>query len=770
MSATIGEVDAISGTVYLRPVRLGFVIEEATTEAIVQGARLASGVWGGVYFPILRATDATVLQQAEALAVDVLHALDESEVAAEVCNTPGFGWRGRAQWGPFGGDAGNLRHGLLPVERLDVIASSEEPDLPESAPRSPLLEVWLGQGASAYRSAEEQHSLDELWIDGDPWTDCPLARTASHIEHLGEDGGLAIVIVGDNDPGDLLRLWNARACGGTTDPWPVGFRDQNLRAVEAWLSRPEVLALARRARRGDGVELGPTVNVLAGEHHDEAEWIRDALEAIGVRALSMDHFVHGGWRGNHPLSTTAERDLSLSIDQDARQVTIPLPALPWLDVRRLDWPGTVAADIHVFSEPEFSTGRTLALPGVRSLAETIHKFTVEHEQLHRPSGEGRIVGVQANATSVDVALIPALSVFEAALPNEAVLGQSDDGLFATHFIDRLGGVRSEAANQPAVRQLLYDLSHRDRSQPIPRLIQSAFDGRGDWPHEFSRLTPREYAKSVAYGLIHTGLVVPTLSLRCPRCSTEVDVRPDDLGIEMRCAVCRRDLNLGLALAVQGGSNPWRYQLAGHLPAGRIRSGLASMAANAIIRSAHRAGHVGAAPHMFGLTIQVDGWSCELDIACFISDGPVTLAVVGELKGGTEAIDSTDIANLQRVQGLLRARGIETFILAGTTRDRLFDEEVFLLRSACETAPPRLSRRFHDLALPIVLCGRDMSMPWMNDDHPWRWGTPGGPPFAGLAEGGCRRNLGLADDGPKWDHPEGRWAFEWTDQQPAGDSK
>jgi hypothetical protein len=174
--------------------------------------------------------------------------------------------------------------------------------------------------------------------------------------------------------------------------------------------------------------------------------------------------------------------------------------------------------------------------------------------------------------------------------------------------------------------------------------------------------------------------------------------------------------------------------------------------------------------MFGLTVQVDGWSCEVDIASFISDGPATLAVVGELKGGTEAIDSTDITNLQRVQGLLRAQGIETFILAGTTRDRLFHEEISLLRTACEAAPRRLSRRFHDLALPIVLCGRDMSMPWMNEDHPWRWGTPGGPPFAGLAEGGCRRNLGLSPDGPRWDFPERRWTFEWTGPQLAVDSE
>ena len=107
-----------------------------------------------------------------------------------------------------------------------------------------------------------------------------------------------------------------------------------------------------------------------------------------------------------------------------------------------------------------------------------------------------------------------------------------------------------------------------------KLIEAALNARGSWPDALSRRSPRDYATSVVYDLADSGLVVPTVSVRCPRCATETDVRPEDLATEMRCTVCRGELNLGLALALQGTQNPWRYRLAAHLPPSRIRSGLA----------------------------------------------------------------------------------------------------------------------------------------------------------------------------------------------------
>lgn len=754
-------MSALSGSAYLRPVRLGFVASHPSRETIRDAVRLASGVWGGMYCPILDAEDREVARLAEALALDVLHPLDDADSTKALTDEAGYRWRGGAEWGPFGGsDDAAVREGLLPIDRLvgPVPAASwvlrwADDDV------GALCDVLFGCSASPVEAPAVSPPLSEVLGEGDAVSGSPIARTTAYIEYLGAAPGVVVVLLGD-DPADLVRLWNLRAAGGVVYPWVVGHQDASAIALQKWLNNDSVTAHAGRARRGDGTDIGLLVNISAGQHEGPAEVVRQTVEQLGFTAAVGQPGLWGGWRGHHPLSTPFERPFNLEVSRDAWHVDIPLPALPLVG-ESSHWPGTVAADIVVHRETESATGRTVSLPALRPLATPIDQLTRDVEQFHRPTGEGRVVAVQAAASAVTVALIPTMQVFATMLPGEPTVGQSDDGRFATHFIDRLGGVNSVAASQPAVRQVLYDLSNADRSSPIPKLIDSARHARGAWPDLLARQAPRDYARSVVYGLLDTGLVVPTTSVRCPKCATETDVRPEDLATEMRCAVCRSDLNLGLALAVQGPQNPWRYRLAAHLPPARIRSGLAVMATNAVLRRAHRAGFAPAMPHVFGLTLKLDEWNCEIDLAALIMDGPLTLAVVGEVKGGRDQIDATDVGNLQRVQQLLRTAGIETFVMVGTTRRQLEAAEVALLRVACESAPPRLMPHYLGLALPIVLCGPDLSLPWFDDGHPWRWGSAGDAPLAGLGEVSCRRNLGLSEGAPTWRPAEQRWAFSWS---------
>jgi hypothetical protein len=71
----VGEMSTRSWTVHLRPVRLSFVVEEVSVRTVVGAARLARGVWGGVYFPLFNAGDPDRLMRAQALGIDVLHSL-----------------------------------------------------------------------------------------------------------------------------------------------------------------------------------------------------------------------------------------------------------------------------------------------------------------------------------------------------------------------------------------------------------------------------------------------------------------------------------------------------------------------------------------------------------------------------------------------------------------------------------------------------------------------------------------------------------------------
>jgi hypothetical protein len=91
----------ISGSVHVRPVRVGFVATSHADGLVTQAAGLATSAWGGKYFPILDATTPETRQISERLSIDIWHPLDEERETVESCDQPGFSWQGGLNWGPF---------------------------------------------------------------------------------------------------------------------------------------------------------------------------------------------------------------------------------------------------------------------------------------------------------------------------------------------------------------------------------------------------------------------------------------------------------------------------------------------------------------------------------------------------------------------------------------------------------------------------------------------------------------------------------------------
>jgi hypothetical protein len=167
-----------------------------------------------------------------------------------------------------------------------------------------------------------------------------------------------------------------------------------------------------------------------------------------------------------------------------------------------------------------------------------------------------------------------------------------------------------------------------------------------------------------------------------------------------------------------------------------------MATLSILLAAHRGGYA-SMNHAFGLALSQGDWGCEIDVALLVADGPTTVAVLIEVKGGNDLVDETDVRNLVHAQGLLRDAGLDALIGMATTRESLSDDEIRLFRGVADDAPERRYGSSLALALPVVLSGPDLSVPWLDPAHPWRWSTPGGIPLDGLLVKGCERNLGFS---------------------------
>lgn len=131
---------------------------------------------------------------------------------------PGWAWRGRAQWGPFGSEEnGTFRKGLLPLnEFLDE-------------PSQPVVPTWSANNSADLAFAAIWGLPDKIGTDQDsvPYMDLltlrpsgtaglgVLAATMLHIhpEHQsgrGSQDGIFIL-----RPEDIVRFWNMRALDGS---------------------------------------------------------------------------------------------------------------------------------------------------------------------------------------------------------------------------------------------------------------------------------------------------------------------------------------------------------------------------------------------------------------------------------------------------------------------------------------------------------------------------------------------------------------------------
>jgi hypothetical protein len=192
-----------------------------------------------------------------------------------------------------------------------------------------------------------------------------------------------------------------------------------------------------------------------------------------------------------------------------------------------------------------------------------------------------------------------------------------------------------------------------------------------------------------------------------------------------------------------------YRLAGAVPLDNLRETLLLMAVLGAFSDWTGFMAPSTMPHTLGLEVRTDEGRREVDLSLVLDDSGRPTVILGEGKSWRGDVDRNDLEGLIQIQSYLRAKGIETFVLAATFRDKLTPEEVGALRDMAEKAPKTLECHQSNPALPIIFTGRDLSLPRTHSDHPSRWGDRR-PTMPLLALESCKRNLGLRDVNWQWD--------------------
>jgi len=356
-----------------------------------------------------------------------------------------------------------------------------------------------------------------------------------------------------------------------------------------------------------------------------------------------------------------------------------------------------------------------------------------------------------------------LEVFRVLFDDPAVeVDQSAIGKFQQRAAQVLGGEFTQLFNQPGLRSAVEVIARRDKGAPFAQARNEVLNNRGHWPDLLSRRgrSDTEYANDTIRGLLNTGLIVPIVDVHCGYCRIESQVTADELRTVNVCEFCGHSTNWALSMALK---NPeWRYRLASHMTLDRARDLMAVFSTASTVAQANVATGADICA-VLGLHVQLPGRQpVEIDFAAYFPH-PTGAVVIGEIKGHTP-IDANDVLNLEAVQNFLESKKATTIVLFGTLNDELSRDEKQVIRDFSDRRARALRSSRGQIIphMPLVLTGKDVSLPWGDDAHPWRWDSRHeAPGLFGTAIASCRRNLGLASYTPTGAESWDEFVYEWA---------
>jgi hypothetical protein len=470
--------------------------------------------------------------------------------------------------------------------------------------------------------------------------------------------------------------------------------------------------------------------------------LKDLLATAGVDSIIGPPEVAYGWRGNHPFVTDFSHGFSQPLEAGNRTVDIPVPKIGGInEPRGLVRGHVIAVQLEITGATDVRPDWTFSVPNVRALAPFLTDYDGVLLHFDRPTADGRVLAASSAAQTVSISAVPCVGIFDKLIEASGWSGQqTPGGVFTSRLIERLGGPGSTIANQPGARAGLLEAARSQQGRVSGAIIQRIRQYQGAWPGLLSSAHARsDYHGGIFRFLLARGILRPSLPVACPHCTTSTLVRPEDLVTQMKCEMCLQDFPLGLALGMRtNGRNDWHYQLAGHVGEHRLSEALPVMAVLQVLTTY---GYMSSStvPYLLGWKVQGPGLDCEVDVAAILDDRGRPVVVVGEAKHHLKSIDENDLHNLGLLQRHFREQNIECFILTAVLRD-LRQEEVDVLREFANQPPRTLpSQSSIEPVFPIVLTGRDLSVPPF-EEHSNQWAPGDG--VVGLARESCRRNLGM----------------------------
>jgi hypothetical protein len=200
--------------------------------------------------------------------------------------------------------------------------------------------------------------------------------------------------------------------------------------------------------------------------------------------------------------------------------------------------GTVAVDLDITSVSTIEPGWTYAIPNRRDLALLLPQFHMLFEAwFHRPTHDGRALGVPARTETIEIHAIPSMVIIENLVHADGwSCQQNNNGIFACQLIARLGGPGNSLANQPGIRAALEAAALSPNGCMSGQLVGKIHQLQGDWPGPLShRSLEEDYPGHILRHLLNIQILQPVLPITCPHCKTTTPKSQDLCLIRMGSA-------------------------------------------------------------------------------------------------------------------------------------------------------------------------------------------------------------------------------------------
>jgi hypothetical protein len=737
----------------MRPWRVGLLIDVADPAAVRLAIHSLSRVWGGVYLPILDiGASLTDLQKAARIYnLDSLWAENPEGELREMLRVAGYFWRGGGPWAPFARGEGSFRRGLVSADVMGgVVDRGSGWDQTTASDLTYAAYFGIGDETPIEGIVTPSRVVDATRVH--------LRPSLSYVDPIPQ----GLFVVRPNQPTDAVWYWNARAFGGNAYAFASEDADFNRHPIydlttngipqpsqPQFENKPTVPSNQLQLWGATDLSDEQRERIRAWADHREIELVSLPREAVG----------EGAWFPG--FDAPASRSFRHEIEPTASTFAIELPRLPVVDAAA-HFQGVVAAEIEIHEDTKLDPRLSLAFPPHRrhaALLERALAFGADHV---RVSGGGPVISVQVTDDSVTLPTASNLEVMRLLFDDESVrVDQSDEGKFQSRAAEMLGGPFSGALTQPALRAAIERTAAKTAGITFEELKGTVAKNRGAWPDKLQShwMTPDRYVTSVVRPLLNSGLLVPMLDAQCTSCRVVSRVHPKDLDAEIVCDFCGERFNLALALALA--KPTWRYRLAGQLGAERVRAMLPALAALSTLGQLNMV-EGPRLSHVLGLEVAVENHPrVEVDVAAILHEDSWTV-VLGEVKNANR-IDENDAQNLGRLQAHLLAKDVVCIVMFATLKDEFGPDEKAAIRALVEARNWSATVRSTTWpVLPLLFTAGDLSVPWGDEQHPWRWPRAGsGSGILGTALESCKRHLGLIEATSSGPGP-GTVNFTWID--------